>query len=116
MAVAEGKSIKCNYNEIKELTLVAPSAVADGVKFDVPKDAKLEDIVIIAQNTGTAAQTVVVKAPTDGGYAATDTDLSLSVVAGGIAIIRVESAKYFNKDNSVIVTSNATTTKVALAY
>lgn len=116
MAVAEGKTVKCNFNEIKTLDFVAPSVVADGVKFSVPKDAKLEDIVIIAQNGGSSAQTVVVKAPTDGGYAATDTDLSVSVAAGGIAIIRVESARYFNKDNSVVVTSNATTTKIALAY
>lgn len=116
MAVATGTSVKCNYNDIKALTMVAPSAIADGVKFSVPKDAKLEDIVIIAQNSGTAAQTVVVKAPTDGGYAATDTDLSLSVPAGGIVVVRVESARYFNKDNSVVVTSNATTTKFALAY
>lgn len=116
MAVAEGKVVKCGYNEIKELTMVAPSAVADGVKFDVPKDAKLEDTVIIAHNTGSAAQTVIVKAPTDGGYAATDTDLSVSVAAGAIAVIRIESARFFNRDNSVIVTSNATTTKVALAY
>ena len=116
MAVAEGKCVKCNFNDIKELIMVAPSAIADGVKFDVPKDAKIEDIVIIANNTGSAAQTVVVKAPTDGGYAATDEDLSVSVAAGAIAIVRVESARYFNKDNSLIVTSNATTTKVALAY
>ena len=116
MAVAEGKCIKYNFNEVKELTLVAPTAVADGVKFEVPKDAKLEDILIIAQNTGNAAQTVVIKAPTDGGYAATDKDLTLSIASGGIAIARVESAKYFNKDNSVLITSNATTTKVALAY
>ena len=116
MAVAKGNCIKCNFNEVKELTLVAPTAVADGVKFEVPKDAKLEDIVIIAQNTGNAAQTVVVKAPTDGGYAATDKDLTLSIASGGIAIARVESAKNFNKDNSVLITSNATTTKVALAY
>lgn len=116
MAVAAGKCVKCNFNEIKALELVAPSAIADGVKFDVPKDAKLEDIVIVAQNTGTSAQTVVVKAPTDGGYAATDTDLSVSVAAGAIAVVRIESARFFNKDNSVIVTSNATTTKVALVY
>lgn len=116
MAVATGKVVKCKFNEIKALDFVAPSTINDGVKFDVPKDAKLEDIVIIAQNTGSSAQTVVVKAPTDGGYAATDTDLSLSVPAGGIAIVRIESARYFNKDNSVVVTSNATTTKIALAY
>ena len=116
MAVAEGKVVKCGYNDIKELTMVAPSAIADGVKFNVPKDAKLEDTVIIAHNTGSAAQTVTVKAPTDGGYAATDTDLVVSVAAGAIAVIRIESARFFNKDNSVIVTSNATTTKVGLAY
>ena len=116
MAIANGNCIKCNFNEIKELTLVAPTAVADGVKFSVPKDAKIEHMVLVAQNTGDAAKTVTVKAPTDGGYAATDTDLSLSIAAGGIAIIKIESARYFNKDNSVIVTSNATTTKVALAY
>ena len=116
MAVAEGKCIKCDFNDIKELTMVAPTAIADGVKFEVPKDAKLEDTVIIAHNTGSAAQTVVVKAPTEGGYAATDTDLSVSVAAGAIAVVRIESARFFNKDNTVVVTSNATTTKVALAY
>lgn len=116
MAVAEGKCIKCDFNDIKELTMVAPTAIADGVKFDVPKDAKLEDTVIIAHNTGSAAQTVVVKAPTEGGYAATDTDLEVSVAAGAIAIVRIESARFFNRDNSVVVTSNATTTKIALAY
>ena len=116
MAVAKGNCVKCDFNDIKELTMVAPSAVADGVKFEVPKDAKLEDIVIIAHNTGSAAQTVIVKAPTEGGYAATDTDLSVSVAAGAIAVVRIESARFFNKDNSVVVSSNATTTKVALAY
>lgn len=116
MAVAVGNCVKCKFNEIKGMTMVAPTATADGVKFSVPADAKLEDIVIIAQNTGAAAQTVVVKAPTDGNYAATDTDLSLSVDAGGIAIAKVESATFFNKDNTIVVTSNATTTKVALAY
>lgn len=116
MAVAEGKVVKCGYNEIKELTMVAPSAVADGVKFAVPMNARLEDIVIIANNTGSAAQTVVVKAPTNGGYAATDEDLSVSVAAGATAIVRVESARFFNKDNTVVVTSNATSTKIALAY
>ena len=116
MAVVEGKCIKCNFNEAKSLDIVTPSAVADGVKFIVPKDSKLEDIVIVAQNSGSSAQTVVVKAPTDGGYAATDKDLTLSIAAGGIAVVRVESAKYFNKDNTVVVTSNATTTKIALAY
>ena len=116
MAVAKGECVKCDFNDIKELTMVAPSAVADGVKFDVPKDAKLEDIVIIAHNTGSAAATVVVKAPTEGGYAATDSDLSVSVAAGAIAIVRIESARFFNKDNSVVVTSSATSTKVALAY
>ena len=116
MAVAKGNCVKCDFNDIKELTMVAPSAVADGVKFEVPKDAKLEDTIIIAHNTGSAAQTVIVKAPTDGGYAATDSDLSVSVAAGAIAVVRIESARFFNKDNSVIVTSNATTTKVALAY
>lgn len=116
MAVAEGKCIKCDFNDIKELTMVAPTAIADGVKFDVPKDAKLEDTVIIAHNTGSAAQTVVVKAPTEGGYAATDTDLEVSVAAGAIAIVRIESARFFNRDNSVVVTSNATTTEIALAY
>lgn len=116
MAKAEGKNIKCNFNEIKELTLVAPTAVNDGVEFKIPTDAKLEDILIVAENGGSAAQTVVVKAPTNGGYAATDKDLTLSVAAGGIAVAKIESAKYFNKDNSIIVTSNATTTKIALIY
>ena len=116
MAVAEGKVVKCGYNEIKELTMVAPSAIADGVEFKVPMNAKLEDTVIIANNTGSSAATVVVKAPTNGGYASTDEDLSVSVAAGAIAIVRVESARYFNKDNTVVVTSSATTTKVALAY
>lgn len=116
MAIANGTSVECKFNEIKGLTMVAPTSTSDGVKFDVPKAAKLEGLVIIAQNTGSSAQTVTVKAPTNGGYAATDTDLSLSIPAGGIAIARVESARYFNADNSVVVTSNATTTKIALAY
>lgn len=116
MAVATGNCVEVKFNEIKSIGMIAPTAVADGVKFELPMDSKMENIVIIAQNTGSAAQTVVVKSPTDGSYAATDTDLSLSVAAGGIAVARIETAKFLNKDKTLIVTSNATTTKVAVAY
>lgn len=118
MAEAVGTLIKVRPEDgFKKLVLVAVNAT-DGIKFSQPAEGmRDEDIVIVAQNThATTSQTVTLKAPTEGSYAASDTDLTLSLAAGEIAVCRIESARYCNKDGSILVKGSSTDVKVQLAY
>lgn len=117
MATATGTWLKVKPDEgFKKLALVAVDA-NDGIKFVMPRDAADEYIVIVAQNTNaSAAKNVVIKAPTNGGYAATDTDMTLSLAAGEIAVCRIESARFANKDGSIIVTGASADVKVQAIY
>lgn len=118
MAVKDITPQKVDFNSIKNITLEVATAVEDGCKFIVPRDiAGSEYLTIIAQNTGEAAYDVSVKAPTNGGYAAADSDLTLAdVPADGIVAIRVETAKYANNDGSIIVASENVAVKFAVIY
>ena len=117
MAAATGTWLKVKPDEgFKKLTLVAVDAT-DGIKFAIPRDAADEYIVLVAQNThGSAAKNVVIKAPTDGGYAATDTDVTLSLTAGDIAVCRIETARFANRDGSIVVTGASADVKLQAIY
>ena len=117
MAAATGTWLQVKPDEgFKALTLVAVDAT-DGIKFQIPRGAADEYIVLVAQNThGSAAKNVVIKAPTNGGYAATDTDVTLSLAAGGIAVCRIETARFANKDGSIVVTGASADVKLQAIY
>lgn len=118
MAVKEITPQKVDFNSIKNIEFVAPTAVADGCKFTIPRDfAGSEYLTILAQNTGTAAYDVSVKAPTNGSYAAADSNLVLAdVPANGIVAIRIESARYANNDGTVTVVAENVGVKFAVIY
>lgn len=98
----------------KSATLVAVDAT-NGIVFDT-KGKRNIDIVFVASNAATSAKDITIKAPTKGGYAASDTDLTLSVPAGGIALARVSTAKYANNDGSVVITGGSADIKVQAIY
>lgn len=117
MAAATGTWLQVKPDAgFKKLTLVAVDAT-DGIKFTIPRGAADESIVLVAQNThGSAAKNVVIKAPTDGGYAATDTDITLSLGAGEIAVCRIETARFANRDGSIVVTGASADVKLQAIY
>lgn len=102
---------KAEFNKITKISPVAATTAADG--FEINLSESDEYTVFFAENTGTAAGTIKVKAPTSGSYAATDTDLSKSLAAGEKAVIRIESARFANNDGTVIIIPSSTDIKVA---
>ena len=112
MAVATGKFLKVS-NEIKAIAtdLVAADASA-GIKFDCRSYAN-ERVMFIAKNEeASTAKAVTVCKPTNGGYAASDEDLTLNLAAGTEAVIWVETAKYANNDGSIIIKGGSANVKV----
>ena len=59
----------------KTITFVAVNA-SDGIIFDT-KGKKNIDLLFVATNSNTAEKAITIKAPTNGGYAASDSDLTL---------------------------------------
>lgn len=118
MAVKDIIPQKVDFNSIKNITFEAATVAGDGCKFIVPRDiAGSEYLTILAQNTGTAAYDVSVKAPTNGSYAAADSNLTLAdVPANGIVAIRVETAKFANNDGSIILIPENVGVKFAVIY
>ena len=115
-ATVSGTTMKVKEDEgFKALTLLAVDAT-DGITFNT-KGLNNDGIVLIAQNTNaSAAKTVVIKAPTNGSYAAADADLTLSLPAGGIAVARISTAIYANNDGKVVVSGGSADVKVQAIY
>lgn len=111
-AAATGTFLNVKEDEgFKAVNLVAVNA-SDGIVFDT-KGKKNCDIVLIAQNTNTSAvKEITIKAPTNGGYAAADSDLKLSLTANAIAVARISTAAYANNDGTVVVMGASTDVKV----
>lgn len=115
MAVKELTGVKAPFNAITKYAVETATAAADGFKYTLQGSDEYTLFVVINTH-GSAAKTITVKAPTTGGYAATDTDEVLSLDAGETAIIRVESARFANNDGSIILLPQSTDVKVAAIY
>lgn len=115
MAKFEMNPVEAKYNEITLVTPEAATVANDGLEFKLKN--KDEYAFVVVQNTGTGAATISVKAPTTGSYAAASSDLvSESIPAGGLAVIRIESARYANNDGTVLLVPSATTVKAVAVY
>ena len=116
-ASATGKIVKVD-NEAKALgtNLVAVDAT-DGIIFDT-KGYSNDRIMFVFQNThASTAKDVVLKAPTNGGYAAADTDLTVSsLAAGAVGVAFVETAKYADKTGKIKFTGSSADIKVGGVY
>lgn len=112
-AAAEGKFTKVR-NQAKALgsNLVAVDAT-DGIIFDC-KGYSNDKLMFVFQNThATTAKDVVLKAPSTGGYAKADADLTVSsLAAGAVGVAFVETAKYADKDGKIKFTGASTDVKV----
>lgn len=115
MAVKELEPVKAAVNALTKIELVAATSATDGFTFKLPRVSD-EYVVVIIENTDSAAKTVSIKAPTDGNYAAVSSDLTESLAAGEKRIFKLESARYANRDGSVNIVPAATTVKVAVLY
>ena len=115
MAVKEMTPVKGNVNEITKFTFQAATTAKDGMVFTKPRVTE-EYLVIIVTNTGDAEQTIALKAPTNGGYAAASDDVTLSLAAGEHAVIRIESARYANNDGTVTLVPSNVAVKAAVLY
>lgn len=115
MAVKELTPVKAAVNALTKIELEAATSASDGFTFKLPRVSD-EYVVVIIENTDTAAKTVSIKAPANGNYAAVSSDLTASLAAGEKRIFRLESARYANRDGSVNIVPAATTVKVAVLY
>lgn len=115
MAVKEMTPVKGNVNEITKFAFETATKAADGFVFKRPRVTD-EYLVIVVTNTDTAAQTIALKAPTNGSYAAASSDETLSLEAGEYAVIRIESARYANNDGTVTLVPSNVAVKAAVLY
>ena len=107
--------VKAPYNEATTIAFESATAAADG--FEYTLQGSDEYTLFVVQNThGSAAKTITVKAPTNGSYAATDTDLVKSIASGAFAVIRVESARFANNDGTIKLIPESTDVKVVAIY
>lgn len=116
-AIATGKVVSLrNAGKSLESDLTAVDATA-GIKFDV-KNYSNERLYLIFKNTeASTAKDVVIKKPTNGGYAAADADLTISsLAAGGVAGAWVETAKYANQDGTIVCTGGSANVKAVAIY
>lgn len=113
-AASTGKFVELN-NEVKAVgsNFVAVDATA-GIKFDC-KNYPNDRLMFIFQNTeASTAKDVKVLKPSNGGYAAADTDIVVSnLAAGAIAVAYVETAKFANNDGSIYCAGGSANVKVA---
>lgn len=116
-AAATGKVVTLkNSGKSLESDLTAVDATA-GIVFNV-KNYSNERLFLIFKNTeASTAKDVVIKKPTNGGYAAADTDLTISsLAAGGVAGAWVETAKYANQDGTIVCTGGSANVKAVAIY
>ena len=108
--------VKADYNKITGITMEAATSASDGFEFKLKNTD--EYVFVVVQNThGSNAGTITVKAPTAGSYCAASADLvSSSIAAGGLAVIRVESAKYANNDGTIKLVPSSTDVKAVAIY
>lgn len=112
-AAATGKFTTVR-NQSKALgsNLVAVDAT-DGIIFDC-KGYSNDKLMFVFQNThASTAKDVVLKAPSTGGYAKADTDITVSsLAAGAVGVAFVETAKYADKDGKIKFTGSSADVKV----
>lgn len=106
--------VKAPYNAGTVVDVEEATSATDG--FEVKLPGADESVFILATNTGESSGTITVKAPTNGSYAATDTDLTVTLAAGKTAVIRVESARFANNDGTIKLIPSATTVKAVAVY
>lgn len=106
--------VKGNVNEITPFAFEAAENAEKGMGFKLPSAD--EALVVLVQNTDAGEQTITLKAPTNGSYAAATSDEVLALQAGGFAVIRIESARFANNDGTVVLVPSALTVKAAVLY
>jgi hypothetical protein len=115
MAVTVLTPEKGALNKISAFTPIAATAPAEGFEFTMPKTTE-EYVVVIAQNSGSGAGKLTLKKPINGSYAAASSDTELSMAAGSLAQIRIESARYADNKGKVKLIPASADIKVAVIY
>ena len=72
--------------------------------------------MVLVQNTGASAYDITVKAPVSGSYAAASGDLTHNLAAGEFAVFRFESAKWANRDGTILLVPGNAAVKAVVLY
>lgn len=115
-AAATGKVVSLR-NTIKSLEsdLTAVDAT-DGIKFNVKRYSNERFYILFKNTEASTAKDIKVLKPTNGGYAAADTDLSVSLAAGGVGGAWVETARYANNDGTIVCAGGSANVKAVIIY
>ena len=113
MAIANLDTNKkvCKYNTVNPTVLTAFDGT-DGAEYTVT--AQDERLILIIENTHTAANDVTIVAPTNKAYAGAVADVKVQVPAGNVAAIPVESVKFMDTVTKKITVKGAATVKGAV--
>lgn len=106
----DSTKLKAKVNDINLGTLTA--STTDGIEYTVNRPD--DRTVIAVYNSGTSAAKVTLKAPLNKCYAGVVADKEVSVAAGQLAIIQVESARYMDAKTKKITLGSASADLKAL--
>lgn len=116
MAVKVMTPVKGEVNKITGFAFEAATTAKDGLQVQLPR-ASDEYVVVLVQNTDAAnAHDFTVKAPANGSYAASDSDETHNLAAGAFAIFRFESARWADKDGTMLFVPANAAVKAAVLY
>ena len=112
MAYKELTPVKRNVNTFTMYELVSSSGSQGGFTLKAPRTSD-ENILIIAQNSGSGKVTLTIKKPETGSYAAACEDLSYELDTLDTGIFTFESAKWANRDGSINIAVSSTMLQLA---
>lgn len=92
MAIVSLTSTQAKFNNITSKALVAETSTTDGIDYLL--SANDEQTILVVYNADAAAVNVTIKAPTNKVNTSALSDKVVSVPAGEVALLLVESAKY----------------------
>lgn len=109
-------AVKGKWNAITEFAFEAATVAADGLELKNP--ARDEEVTILVYNSDESNDyDITVKAPTTGGYAASMSDMKLADLGEGeYAVIRLETAKWANRDGTILLVPENIAVKAVVLY
>ena len=112
MAIVNLDSTKltAKVNEVNVGTLTA--STTDGIEYTVNRPD--DKTVLVVYNSGSSATNLTIKAPINKCYAGVVADKVVSVAAGKLAIVQVETARYMDSKTKKITLGSGSADLTAL--
>lgn len=116
MAVKVMTPVKGDLNKIAQISFEAAEVASDGMQFTLPRNASDEYVIVVVHNTGDAEYGFTVQKPKSGSYYASASDETFKLPAGAFAAFRFESAKWANRDGTILCVPENVAVKAAVIY